>query len=73
MDTSGIEIRNPDGSPSYGQPNHEALLGAGIPLLEYLTNLKDLIGKRFMTYILPVKVAGAEAFPVRVIAVEEGE
>ncbi len=73
VDTSGIEIRNPDGSPSYGQPNHEALLGAGIPLLEYLTNLKDLVGKRFMTYILPVKLAGAEAFPVRVIAVEEGE
>ena len=71
VDTSGIEVRNSDGSPFYGQPNHETLLGAGIPLIEYLTNLKSLIGKRFMTYILPVKLAGAEAFPVRVIAIEE--
>jgi kynurenine formamidase len=73
VDTSGIEVRNPDGSPFFGQPNHETLLGAGIPLLEYLTNLKDLIDKRFMTYILPVKLKGAEAFPVRVIAIKEGD
>jgi arylformamidase len=71
MDTSGIEVRNPDGSPFHGQPNHEVLLGAGIPLVEYLTNLGGLLDKRFMTYILPVKLAGAEAFPVRIIAIEE--
>jgi arylformamidase len=73
VDTSGIEIRNPDGSPSYGQPNHETLLGAGIPLVEYLANLGELVNKRFMAYILPVKLAGAEAFPVRVIGVVEEE
>jgi arylformamidase len=73
VDTSGIEIRNEDGSPSFGQPNHEALLGAGIPLVEYLANLRPLIHKRFMTYILPVKLEGAESFPVRIIAIEDGE
>jgi len=73
VDTSGIEIRNPDGSAFFGQPNHEALLGANIPLVEYLANLKPLIGKRFTTYILPVKLAGAESFPVRIIAIEEVE
>ncbi len=73
VDTSGIEIRNPDGSAFFGQPNHEALLGANIPLVEYLANLQPLIGKRFTTYILPVKLAGAEAFPVRIIAIEQGE
>ncbi len=71
VDTSGIEIRNPDGSPSFGQPNHEVLLGAGIALVEYLANLAGLINQRFMTYILPVKLQGAEAFPVRVIAIQE--
>jgi arylformamidase len=71
VDTSGIEVRNPDGSPFYGQPNHEALLGAGIPLVEFLTNLGGLLNKRFMTYILPVKLASAESFPVRIIAIEE--
>lgn len=71
IDTSGIEVRNPDGSVFNGQPNHEILLGAGIPLVEYLTNLKELINQRFQTYILPVKMEGAEAFPVRVIAITE--
>ncbi|MEJ5203055.1 MAG: cyclase family protein [Anaerolineales bacterium] len=70
VDTSGIEIRNPDGSASVGQPNHETLLGAGIALVEYMTNLAPLINKRFLTFILPVKLAGAEAFPVRVIGIE---
>ena len=31
VDTSGIEVRNPDGSPFAGQPNHERLLCAGSP------------------------------------------
>ena len=71
VDTSGIEVRNPDGSPFYGQPNHETLLGAGIPLVEFMTNLGELRNKRFMTYILPVKLVGAESFPVRIIGIEE--
>lgn len=70
IDTSGIEVRAEDGSASLGQPNHEMLLGAGIPLVEYMTNLGALLGKRFVTFILPVKVAGAEAFPVRIVAYE---
>lgn len=70
VDTSGIEIRNPDGSPSIGQPNHEALLGKGIALVEYMANLGEFLNQRFYTYILPVKVRGAEAFPVRVIGVQ---
>jgi len=70
VDTSGIEVRNPDGSPSIGQPNHETLLGAGIALVEYMANLAPLLNKRFVTFILPVKLVGAEAFPVRVIGLE---
>ncbi|OGO70903.1 MAG: hypothetical protein A2Z49_02550 [Chloroflexi bacterium RBG_19FT_COMBO_56_12] len=70
VDTSGIEIRNPDGSPFHGQPNHECLLGAGIALIEYLANLQEFLNQRFTTFILPVKIARLEAFPVRVIGVE---
>jgi arylformamidase len=70
VDTSGIEVRNPDGSACGGQPNHKVLLGAGIPLVEYMSNLASLVNKRFLTCILPIKIAGAEAFPVRVIALE---
>jgi arylformamidase len=70
VDTSGHEVRSEDGSPFYGQPNHEALLGAGVPLVEYLTNLHLLLDRRFVAFMLPVKIVGAEAFPVRVIAFE---
>jgi arylformamidase len=70
VDTSGIEIRNPDGSPSHGQPNHEIILGAGIALVEYLANLGSFLNQRFTTFILPVKIKGIESFPVRVIGVE---
>jgi arylformamidase len=70
VDTSGHEVRTESGAPFHGQPNHELLLGAGVPLVEYLTHLDRLLNKRFVTFILPVKIAGAEAFPVRVIAFE---
>jgi arylformamidase len=70
VDTTGIEMRNQDGSPTEGQPNHKSLLGQGIPLIESLTHLEEFLGQRFYTYVLPVKLAGAEAFPVRVIGVQ---
>ncbi len=69
IDAYGIEPRSADGSPYPGQPNHETLLQAGVPLVEYMANLAPLVSRRFYTFILPVKIAGAEAFPVRVIAV----
>jgi arylformamidase len=69
-DISGIEVREKDSTPIIGQPNHTALLGAGIPLIEYMTNLKPLLGKRTWSFILPVRIIGLESFPVRVIAVE---
>ena len=70
VDTSGHEVRSETGAPMPGQPNHELLLGAGVALIEYLTNLDQLLGKRFAAFVLPVKIIGAEAFPVRVIAFE---
>jgi len=70
VDTSGHEIRNKDGSPVIGQPNHELLLKAGVPLVEYLTNLESILDKRIWTFTLPVRIVGIESFPVRVIAVD---
>jgi arylformamidase len=70
VDTTGIEVRNPNGSPTDGQPNHELLLGQGIALIECMTHLEEFVDQRFFTYALPVKLARAEAFPVRVIGVQ---
>lgn len=70
VDTSGHEVRSEDGAPMPGQPNHELLLGEGIGLIEYMANLDQLLGKRFLAFVLPVRIIGAEAFPVRVVAFE---
>jgi len=70
VDTSGHEVREKDSTPVIGQPNHVLLLGAGVPLIEYLTNLKPLLDKRVWTFTLPVRIIGLESFPVRVIGVE---
>ena len=70
VDTSGIEVRTAAGRPSAGQPNHERLLCAGIPLVEFLANLGEFLNQRFTTCILPVKVTKLEAFPVRAIGIQ---
>jgi arylformamidase len=70
VDTSGHEVREKDSTPVIGQPNHEMLLGAGVPLIEYLTNLKPLMGKRTWTFTLPLKIMGLESCPVSVIGID---
>jgi kynurenine formamidase len=45
-------------------------LGAGAALVEYMAHLEAFLNQRFYTYILPIKIAGAEAFPARVIGVQ---
>ncbi len=50
---------------------HHALLAAGIPLLEYVTNMHQLTKPVVQLFALPIKVAGAEAAPARVIALED--
>lgn len=52
-------------------PVHKRLLRANIPIIEGLTNLDQLVGKKFQFIALPLKVAGADGSPVRAIAVFE--
>jgi arylformamidase len=66
VDCSGIENRG-----MKVQPNHRTLFEAGIPLIEHLNNISELKSSRALVFILPYRVRGAAAFPVRVIAVEE--
>lgn len=70
-DATGIEVRTTTGGSTGKQPNHEYLLGNGVPLIESLTNLEQLRGLRFILMVLPVKIKGADAFPARVIAIKE--
>jgi arylformamidase len=66
VDASGVEV---PGSEEH--VSHHALFSRGIPLIENLAHLDQLTKSRVQAYAIPVAVRGLEAFPVRVIAVEE--
>ena len=66
VDATGVEV---PGSEEH--VSHHALFERGIPLIENLNNLNALSKSRVQAYVLPVAVRGLEAFPVRVIAVED--
>ena len=50
-------------------PTHNIILRRGIYLIEYLCNLHRIPSDRAEVYALPLKMAGAEGAPARVIAV----
>jgi arylformamidase len=48
---------------------HENLLKNDIPIIEGLTNLENICGRRFYLIALPLKIRGLESSPVRAIAI----
>lgn len=67
----GIDSLNIDatsGAAGAGRPVHTALLGAAIPIVEHLTNLREMprTGARFTA--VPPKIAGLGTFTVRAYA-----
>jgi arylformamidase len=68
VDCSGIEKRGESIHPA-----HEALLKAGIPLIEHLAHLDQLRRERFWVVAVPWRVHGLDASPVSVIAFEPQE
>lgn len=67
-DASGIEPRGVD-----RQVNHFTLFSHDIPLIEFMNNLDQLHSERVMLFVLPWNLAGTEASPVRVIAIDPGD
>jgi kynurenine formamidase len=64
----GIDTGSFDSEEDF--PVHKTLLGADILLLENLTNLAPLAGKRFDLYALPIKLE-IDGAPARVVAKAE--
>jgi arylformamidase len=63
IDSLNIDaIAGPDG---VGRPVHTTLLGAGIPIVEHLTNLEALPRDGFAFTAVPPKIAGMGTFTVR--------
>jgi len=64
IDSLGIE------RDQEGHPTHEILLSARIPILEGV-RLKDVEEGTYLLVALPLKIAGAEASPVRAVLIDE--
>jgi kynurenine formamidase len=67
----GIDSLNIDNPGDPARPAHQGLLGAGIPIIEHLTNLAAVPDGARLT-ALPAPVRGMASFPVRAIAVSQG-
>ncbi len=65
----GIDTLVIDSPKDPTRPAHTLLLRAGIVIVENLTRLNELSGHTFTFVAVPVKVAGAAAFPVRAFAI----
>ncbi len=66
----GIDSVNIDDTREGTRPVHTKLLAAGIPIVEHLTGLDQLVGGEFRFFAVPAKVSGMGTFPVRAFAVE---
>jgi len=51
-------------------PNHKVLLGAGVVLVEYVTNLKSLSSSEVELIVMPLKLKGCDGSPARCVAIE---
>jgi arylformamidase len=68
----GIDSYNIDDTADGTRPAHTELLGAGIFIIEHLTNLDALPDSRPMRFFaVPPKVRGLGSFPVRAFAIVE--
>lgn len=67
----GTDSYNIDDTADLTRPVHTILLGAGIPIVEHMTNLGQLPHAGFRFFAIPPKVKGMATFPVRAFALVE--
>ncbi|HEY6088849.1 MAG TPA: cyclase family protein, partial [Gemmatimonadaceae bacterium] len=64
----GIDSLNIDDDKDGSRPAHTILLGAGVAIVEHMTNLAALPDAGFRFYAVPPRVKGMGSFPVRAFA-----
>jgi arylformamidase len=64
----GIDSLNIDDPNDARRPAHDGLLGADIPIIEHLTNLRDVPDEGARLTALPAPITGMASFPVRAVA-----
>ena len=65
----GIDSLNIDDDKDGSRPAHTILLGAGIAIVEHMTNLGALPESGFRFFAVPPRVKGMGSFPVRAFAI----
>jgi arylformamidase len=65
----GFDAISADPVDTVGYGNHLALFGADLILIENLTGLEALVGRRFLFSCLPLKLEAADGSPVRAVAI----
>lgn len=65
----GIDSVNIDSTITGARPAHTVLLGAGVPVVEHLTNLAALPHEGAVFSAVPPRIQGLATFPVRAFAV----
>ena len=65
----GIDSYNIDDTNDGERPVHTVLLGAGIPIVEHMTNLAALPSEGFRFFAAPPRICGMGTFPVRAHAI----
>lgn len=65
----GIDSWNIDDVADRRRPAHTILLRAGVPIVENLTSLDRLVGRRFRFHAAPIPIRSGSAVPVRAYAV----
>jgi arylformamidase len=63
-----LALDTPSLHPSAAGPLHEALLGAGVVIVESLANLASLSAREVFFAGLPIKLEGADGAPIRAVA-----
>jgi kynurenine formamidase len=64
----GIDSLNIDDDKDGSRPVHTILLGAGVAIVEHMTNLGALPAAGFRFFAVPPRVKGMGSFPVRAFA-----
>lgn len=67
----GLDTISLDSIDAHHHPNHKKILGSDKIIIENLTNLQSLIGKRFLFSCFPLKILNGDGSPVRATGIIE--
>ena len=70
IDAMSVDETPSPGAEPGGYPAHHALLGAGVVIVENLTNLEAVGFPDPLLSVLPIRLSGADGAPVRAVAME---